>query len=249
MHKCTPIYKNTTIDPKGNIAFCKSQGCRVISPSKVKYKKDGTATIERYNFFSMMEKYGYPSMFYRWCCSLFKEYKCKDYVIIGVRKDESKKRTNRYKEPEECRVFNGKKANKKRTNVARQYYPILEWTNQDVYDYLEDRKTPVNSLYTDNYGGGYLDTARRLGCICCPLKSKKSQREDFKNNPTFLKLDIKHGMIWLENERKKGGKSAKIFDNVYEKFFYHLWCDSKQDFYHKVGKGGLFPQMDCKKFL
>lgn len=30
--KFTPIYKNTTIDPSGNIQFCKSMGCTITPP-------------------------------------------------------------------------------------------------------------------------------------------------------------------------------------------------------------------------
>ena len=33
--KFTPIYKNTTIDPSGNIAFCKSMGCSITPPPKI----------------------------------------------------------------------------------------------------------------------------------------------------------------------------------------------------------------------
>lgn len=40
--KFTPIYKNTTIDPRGNISFCKSMGCTITPPIKLSsswYKK------------------------------------------------------------------------------------------------------------------------------------------------------------------------------------------------------------------
>ncbi len=141
MDKCTPIYKNTTIDPKGNVAFCKSQGCEVIRPKKT--------------FFQLIQERGFPTRRARFCCDVLKEYKIKDHVIIGVRKDESTDRAKRYSEPQICRAYgNGGKPRKDRTNVVKQYLPILEWDNQDVYDFLEHYKVDVNTLYTDNYGGG-----------------------------------------------------------------------------------------------
>lgn len=33
--KFTPIYKNTTIDPSGNISFCKDMGCIITPPIKL----------------------------------------------------------------------------------------------------------------------------------------------------------------------------------------------------------------------
>ena len=49
--KFTPIYKNTTIDPSGNISFCKSMGCTITPPpiklSSSWYKKGVSQQGER----------------------------------------------------------------------------------------------------------------------------------------------------------------------------------------------------------
>lgn len=85
------IYKNTTIDPPYTIKHVKERGVEMIRP--------------KMNFFELMCKNGLPSRFYRFCCSTLKEYHILDYVIIGVRRDESNARAKRYTEPERCRVF------------------------------------------------------------------------------------------------------------------------------------------------
>ena len=80
------IYKNTTIDPPGTIAHAREMGAEVIHPQKT--------------FFQLISEKGYPSRVSRWCCSVLKEYKVCDRAIQGIRRSESRKRAERYKEPE-----------------------------------------------------------------------------------------------------------------------------------------------------
>jgi 3'-phosphoadenosine 5'-phosphosulfate sulfotransferase (PAPS reductase)/FAD synthetase len=121
--KFTPIYKNTTIDPSGNIQFCKSMGCTITPPHKT--------------FFELVQERGFPTRRARFCCEVLKEYKIKDYVIIGVRKAESTARSKRYNEPEICRVY-GNKGKKKAdgSNYCKQYLPIVNWTDEDVREFI-----------------------------------------------------------------------------------------------------------------
>jgi phosphoadenosine phosphosulfate reductase len=103
------IYKNTTIDPPGTIKHCRERGVEIIKP--------------KYSFGQIIQKTGFPSRHRRICCAYLKEYKILNYAILGIRSEESNKRKERYKEPEQCRVFN----KKEKTN---QYFPILNWTKK-----------------------------------------------------------------------------------------------------------------------
>ena len=107
------IYKNTTIDPPGTIKHAEDMGCTIMQP-------------RNYTFRQLIERKGMPSRLRRFCCKELKEYKVRDVVIIGVRRDESKNRSKRYKEPTECRFYGSKKEH------VEAVYPILEWTTQDV---------------------------------------------------------------------------------------------------------------------
>lgn len=109
------IYKNTTIDPPGTIKHCKEKGVEILQP--------------KMTFREFIEKRGSPSRFRRHCCEVLKEYKVLDYAVVGIRRSESVKRAQRYKEPEICRVYNSKEK-------VRQYLPILEWTDKDVEDFI-----------------------------------------------------------------------------------------------------------------
>ena len=126
------IYKATTIDPPGTIAHAKEMGAEVIHPKKT--------------FFQLVSKSGFPSRFSRECCSVLKEYKVCDRAIQGIRRSESKKRAERYKEPEVCRVYSAKEK-------VRVYLPILEWTDQDVEEFIKERNIKCHPLY---YRGGNL---------------------------------------------------------------------------------------------
>ena len=69
------IYKNTTIDPPGTIKHCKDNGVTIVKP--------------KMSFLQLVEKYGMPTRWTRFCCAYLKEYKIYDRNIIGIRKSES----------------------------------------------------------------------------------------------------------------------------------------------------------------
>lgn len=125
------IYKNTTIDPPGTIAHCKEKGVTIVKPKQ--------------NFMELMAEHGMPSRFRRFCCSKLKEYKIYDRAIQGIRRSESIKRAKRYTEPEECRIYaKGEK--------VRIYFPILEWSNEDVAEFIRQRNIQCAPVYYDRGG-------------------------------------------------------------------------------------------------
>lgn len=125
------IYKNTTIDPPGTIAHCKENGVRVANPKTP--------------FLKLIERKGFPTRFSRFCCSELKEYKIHDVCIQGVRRAESRKRAERYKEPVVCRFYGAKK------NHVQVFLPLLEWSNEDVSEFIERENVNCHPLY---YRGG-----------------------------------------------------------------------------------------------
>lgn len=158
------IYKNTSIDPPGTIAHCKSKGVEIMKPA--------------INFFDLVKKKGCPTMRARFCCEFLKEYKVCDRAIQGIRRTESVKRAKRYSEPEICRVYSH------RQGSARVYLPILEWTNRDVSEFIGERGIKCHPLYYDEQGNFHVE--RRLGCLGCPLRGDRGL-SDFMKYPKFLK--------------------------------------------------------------
>lgn len=202
-----PLYKCTTIDPPGTIKHVDSVGAIKRSPKR--------------SFWKIVEKKGFPSRFERFCCSELKEFKVSDTSIMGIRKDESTKRDKIYNEPIECREYN----NGKRINAV---YPILFWTEEDVREYIKENNIQCAPVY---YPNGEFDSSIRLGCIACPLQSRKSRIEEFKKYPGFVKQYIKHGQIYLDTHRHT--KQGKEFANSYHLFIMNVFCDNMEQ-YHNI---------------
>lgn len=215
------IYKNTTIDPPGTIKHVKEMGVEIKQPEKT--------------FAELISENGLPNRFKRFCCGHLKEYKVLDKAILGIRKSESIKRKKRYKEPVVCRFF-GKKTPE---NKVEQIFPILDWTDADVRDFLKDRRIKVAPLYYDEKGKFIFK--RRLGCLCCPLMSKKNRIESFKKNPKMVKLYLRAMKLYMNSH-------DSIYNDVYEWFVRDIFHPKEEEW--QKHKNGMFNEkIDYKKFI
>ena len=217
------IYKATTIDPPKTIAHAREMGAEVVRPKKT--------------FFQLVSEFGYPNRFQRFCCSVLKEYKICDRAVQGIRRSESRKRAEKYKEPEVCRVYSAKEK-------VKVYLPILEWTDEDVAEFIKERNIKCHPLY---YQGGQFDVTQRLGCMGCPLASRKKRIQFFKENPKWLKAWIRAGQKWYISEAYQNGNSKYHFKDAFEAMGYLLFCDNMEDFKGKTY--GMFGDFDWKEFL
>ncbi len=217
------IYKNTTIDPSGTIKHCKEVGAEIVNPTTT--------------FFKLLQKKGYPSRFVRFCCSKLKEYKICDIAIQGIRKSESKKRNDTYKEPVICRVYD----NNKKNNV-QVFLPILDWTDEDVEEFIKERNIKCHPIY---YKDGHFDVKQRLGCIGCPLAWNGKRIKEFKQYPKMVRLWVKNAQVYYDS-RKNDGKKRK-YDNAIDAFVATLFFETYQDFYEHTYT--LFGKTDWRKYL
>lgn len=221
--KFNAIYKNTTIDPIGTIAHAKENGVIVAKPTT--------------NFFDMVKKKGLPSRFARFCCEQLKEYKISDVAVFGIRSDESTKRSERYKEPNFCRIY----SKKKRTSV---WLPILEWDKEDIKNFVDSEKIQCHNLYYDDER--VFHPERRLGCIGCPLTTNKKRIEEFIKNPKFLVRYIQCANIYAESHKDR--EPVKRFDcSGVNMMFYQLFCSSYEDYLSKTT--GLFGNLNIKAYM
>ena len=217
------IYKNTTIDPPGTIAHAKANGVEVLQPKK--------------RFFELVAEAGYPNRLHRFCCQQLKEYKVLDKVVMGVRRAESAKRAKRYTEPTECRFYGSKREH------AEAIYPILDWTNEDIVEFVNERGIKLHSLYYREDGS--IDPTRRLGCMGCPLASRKNRIALFQQYPGMLKAYIKAGQ--KHRDSHPDAKIVQTYDNIYDCFVRYLMYDSHAQW--EQSRQGMFEPMDSKAFL
>lgn len=222
------IYKNTTIDPPGTIAHVRAMGVEVRQPTK--------------SFFQLVKEKGLPSRYARFCCQVLKEYKILDVCILGVRRSESTKRAKMYTEPTECRFYGSK------NNHVEQVYPILEWSDDDVRDFIIDRGITLAPLY---YTDGELHIERRLGCIGCPLASKTKRLETLRQYPNIVKAYAIALQRHFDTHPNCKSVSKWGYRNSYEQLVRDLFYDSQDEFSVAVS-GGMFgadQALDCKAYL
>lgn len=129
----------------------------------------------------------------RYCCSVLKETGCANrFISTGVRWDESKSReerqafeTNTAKKedkvalPDEIMLMNDNNDKRKmmehcQLNGKMIVNPIIDWTHQDIWEYIQQEHIDYNSLYDCGY--------KRVGCIGCPMagKGRYAQFADFQ---------------------------------------------------------------------
>ena len=217
------IYRNTTIDPPGNVAHVKEQGVEVLQPKK--------------RFFQLIEEGGIPNRFRRFCCGYLKEYKILDKCVMGVRRAESSKRAERYKEPTECRFYGSKREH------VEAIYPIAEWTDEDVVEFVNERNIKLHPLYYREDGS--IDPKQRLGCMGCLLKSRSKRIEDFKKYPGMVKAYIRAAQKWRDTH--PDANTVKKYDNVYDYFVREVFYNSQAEW--EQSRQGMFEPMDSKAFL
>lgn len=223
--KYRAIYKNTTIDPPGTIKHAKEMGAEIDNPQKT--------------FIELIHKKGYPTRIARFCCEYLKERRNDGFskTVIGVRKAESRQRNERYKEPTQC-------IGTKR-NPREAIYPILDWTDSDIEQFIYDRNIKCHPLYYDE--NDLFHVERRLGCLCCPLIYYKKRIEEFKAHPNMVKLYIKAGQKFRDDHPtlQRVVKNA----NVYEWFVRELFFGTDKKWQAHKESNALFGTPDYKQFL
>lgn len=154
------VYNVTTIDHPANVNFIRKNYPQVefVHPPL--------------NFWQLIEKKKtMPTMCKRFCCEHLKEYYGIGLIAIGARREESRKRSQ-YQVVE--------KHSRQRGKVM--FYPIIDWLEWEVWQYIEDNGLPVNPCY---------DFGRRVGCMVCPYAPTKQLIATFNEFPNLKRKMLK----------------------------------------------------------
>lgn len=131
---------------------------------------------------------------------------------------------------------------------VRQYLPILEWTSQDIEEFIQERGVKCHPLYYDKEGR--FDVTKRLGCMCCPLAYKKTRIKEFQKHPLMVRQYIRNASYYFDNHyNNRNRKGEKLFDNVFQWFTQNVFTESMQEFRERFGRNLFNDGIDCKKFL
>lgn len=169
--KYKSYYCNTTIDPPGTIKHIRNY----YPHTEVKQPKE--------SFFNLVKRKGLPTRLSRYCCAELKEYdSIGKNVFEGIRSCESIKRSNR--DYIYCDT-------RKSQRGSKHIYPIYDWSDEDVYEFIYKYNIPLAPCY---------ENMRRLGCIGCPLVSRKGVREyEFSLYPKYYEAIKKAIGIGMNN--------------------------------------------------
>jgi len=215
-------YNVTTVDHPKLVQFIKRQYPDVIF-EKPHYKDGRQKTM--WNLIA--KKRLPPTRVVRYCCSELKEHGGEGrFTVTGVRWAESAKRKNRggleLANGSKTRVFvdpdnpeNERLARYCPTRGKHILNPIIDWTDEDVWEFIHEYNVPYCELYDE----GYI----RLGCIGCPLSS--NQKQELEAYPKFKALYIKAFDKMLE----KRGDIDKIKWNCGEDVL-KWWLGEEKDY-------------------
>lgn len=146
-------YNVTTVDPPELVLFIRHQYPEVVweRPAKTMY-----ALIER-----MMTP---PTRLMRYCCRILKEHGGEGRMVVtGIRAEESQARSKR------------SEIDSDRNNPKDYVHPIFMWSENDIWQYINERQLPYCSLYDEGF--------ERLGCIGCPMAGRKGREREFRRWP------------------------------------------------------------------
>lgn len=208
-------YAVTSVDPPELVRFIKQ------NYPDVKFERQYDKEGHPITMWSLIAEHTLPpTRKVRYCCSALKETGGQGRVVVtGVRWSESANRKNNHdvvdirgkkalktaaREGAEYRtnkhgelIMNDDNDAARRT--VEQCYrtrktmvnPIVDWTEEDVWGFLNGNGIPHCSLYDEGF--------TRLGCIGCPLSGSKNMIRDFERWPKYKELYIRAFQKMIDN--------------------------------------------------
>ena len=217
------IHNHTTADAPETVRFVRSEAKRfeelgiqyTISMPTYKGKQTSMWNL-------IPQKLIPPTRLIRYCCVVLKESGGSGrFITTGVRWEESTSRKNKrgiYERLGSTKanntILNNDNDDKRllfencRLKAKRVVNPIIDWTKEDVWDFLGEgtqalfgdynvtcNGTPINPLYDEGWC--------RVGCVGCPMAGKKCREAEFIRWPKYKDLYIKaFDNMLLERERR-----------------------------------------------
>lgn len=213
-------YQWTTIDPPEVIHFIREQ-----YPDVIIERPDET-------FWQLCYRHGLlPTQFKRFCCRELKESKDSHCVTItGVRAAESPKRKIRQEVEIQTRRRHPDyiRGTLDQFNMYRETHvdcimgkdklivnPIIDWTEQDVWEFLHYMDLPSCELYDRGYN--------RVGCLFCPMASRRSLHMMEKDYPKYRQAFIR--LIHRIREKRVQNGGYDIYKTLTDEEVFYAWLN------------------------
>ena len=194
--------------------------CKIVYP---KYKGVSTSMWELIPIKKIP-----PTRLARYCCAVLKETTGNGRMIAtGVRWAESSARAKNRSQFEALAAKRQNKMLLSDNDDKRQLFeactlkakrivnPIIDWTDDEIWEYAETEKLYMNPLYECGF--------KRVGCVGCPLAGK-SRTKEFAAFPKYRDMYISAFARMLE-ARKAEGKNDSTGTWKSPIDVYHWWME------------------------
>lgn len=172
-------HNHTTLDHPETVYFIRREKARYEAmgiPYTIHHPKMAFPQL-------MRKKKMPPTRLKRYCCEVLKEHGGRDRVCVtGVRWSESVSRSKQRGVAEVQNRKNGGLTLLNDNDESRKEFetcqikgkrvvnPIIDWTDDDVWEFISLRHIVANPLYAMGY--------KRVGCVGCPMSSKAGEELD-----------------------------------------------------------------------
>lgn len=226
-------HSHTTADAPETVYFVREKFKRLeadgykVQINKPRYKGEPTSMWKLIPIKQMP-----PTRWARYCCDVLKEQAGKNRMVAtGVRWDESGARATRG-------IYETRGAKRKdgikllsdnddrrllfescNLKAQRIVNPIIDWKFREIWDYIQSENLNVNPLYSCGFD--------RVGCIGCPMASRKIRIWEFAQYPKYEAL-YKLAFVRMMESRKAKGKDdsqSTYWRNAEECFLW--WMEDK----------------------
>lgn len=234
--KYEAVYRVTSVDPPELVRFIKEFHPDV--KREIPHDKDGNPIT----MWSLCVQYkSLPTRRIRFCCSKLKETAGKGKLTLtGVRWDESPRRAKSHgkvtvpapppelQEDEDFKktpqggmiLMNDNGRSRQVLETCYKKYktlmnPIINWTTDEVWEYIRKEKIPYCSLYDEGF--------ERIGCIGCPMAGYNGRTREFNRYPKYKEAYIRTAQKIID-KRKAEGKPEINCAKTGEQYF-NWWME------------------------
>jgi phosphoadenosine phosphosulfate reductase len=161
-------------------------------------------TIDRpkKTMWQLIERRGLPTRFRRWCCAELKERNGRGwFVATGVRASESVKRAAR------ARSIGGYVEVCRRDTSQRFIHPIIDWTEEQVWAFIQQRDLPYCSLYDEGF--------KRIGCVLCPMTMPDNMARHMARWPKMFEAARRASARFYESHKDRAGRQWASADAMW----------------------------------
>lgn len=221
------LHSHTTADAPGTVRFVRRELHRLeLMGIKCKVEIPVYKGVRTSMWDLIPKKLIPPTRRTRYCCEVLKENGGKNcFIATGVRWAESSDRESTrgiyektHRDISKRIIINNDNGYFRRVTEScgakgkLVCNPIVDWTDADVWNYIDIHGIPINPLYVRGFS--------RVGCVGCPLAGNKRTFE-FGRYPKYKQLYIMAFERMLQERERKGRPT--MWESADEVF--HWWME------------------------